>query len=103
MRGLATAEGLAAEGFQPLQGIQGPDFDGVVIRAGKKLVAADGEREHRSGMVFQDVLAAPCFDIPHPDGLVCGGTEQPISRHLHGPHNLIMALQVQNRGSAMSL
>lgn len=85
---------LTAEGLQPLQCVQGPDFDGVVIGAREELVAADREGEYRSGVVFQYMLTTSGFNVPHPNGLVCRCTQQPIAGHLHCPHNLIMALQM---------
>lgn len=41
------------QSLEALQGVQGPDFDGVVIGPREKLVVRNGQREHRSRVILK--------------------------------------------------
>ena len=52
-KGRAHARTHTCEGFEALQGVQGPDFDGVVVGPREQLLVRDGQRQHRPRVVLQ--------------------------------------------------
>ena len=48
-----TEENLTCERFEALQGVQGPDFDGVELGAREKIFIYNGQRQHRARVILQ--------------------------------------------------
>lgn len=54
---------LTCQGLEALQGVKGPDFDGVVVRAREELVVCNRQRQYRPRMVLQHLHMQSALDI----------------------------------------